>query len=665
MFNLDQLQKRLQNPGVTEQHLINYVQNPTGQVPSVMALAELKRRQELKTSAIPAPGAQPTVADQVVSEAAPQMPEQGLSSLELPETMYDEKNYAGGGIVAFDNGGDVGLTTRSRFDTLTDEEKQVVAAQYGLGADLGNQRGSIGAEYAGIVNQQGVSVPRGELRGRYMTDEGNQYNARYMPDARALSVDRNAGRTSVGADVAPGPDNSMGLRSIRGSYITDNGTRYGAGYNVDTRQALLDRINQEGNSLGITASPDSVGVQGQYSFAQGGEVKHYVGGDLVQSNAPAEDLSGLSLSDLTPEQYSRLTTEQLAALQQIEGDRQRLGRLGKGALGAVTAPYQIGAYGLEKIANAVGVPRIGKALGIYDPDVKSVRMPRVGISDLTKPLNVSKEALAKVVAENAKDKKLPPKLEEKKEAPKSKNLPADVGFTGIKSEKIKGIGEYAKELEDYVGPDKSREGRDARMAKMEARAKDMEDKNVGMSMLTAGLDILGGTSPYAAVNLARGKSGVEQYQKTSDKLAELEEKRYALITDAEKADRQEKLAFAKYGADAKQTKEAQAHAEKLQNNLLKNQWSIAKYNNDIELIKAQSKGGMDANQIFTAKQKLLDTDDYTKWEALQVAKYGESVLNTPEFANAREKWLNDTVAIRATTRTPAANTSGYTITPSK
>ena len=324
MFNLDQLQKRLQNPSVTEQHLINYVQNPTGQVPSVMALAELKRRQELKTSAIPAPGAQPTVADQVVSETAPQMPEQGISSLELPETMYDGKNYAGGGIVAFDDGGDVaasdaapgsdlpstegmsdiqrslmgrspvyytgatagpdfassspygtdmtgemmrvspdafrysygvgrgtspyagaaysgirkemgspgyadggdvGLTTRSRFDTLTDEEKQVVAAQYGLGADLGNQRGSIGAEYAGIVNQQGVSVPRGELRGRYMTDEGNQYNARYMPDARALSVDRNAGRTSVGADVAPGPDNSMGLRSIRGSYITDNGTR--------------------------------------------------------------------------------------------------------------------------------------------------------------------------------------------------------------------------------------------------------------------------------------------------------------------------------------------------------------------------------------------------------------------------------------------------------
>jgi hypothetical protein len=697
MFNLEQIQNRLQNPSVTDQHLIHYVQNPNGQVPSVLALAELKRRQELRASKTPQEQAQnmmqPTVADKVIAQdvqanigpdfrsqglpaidqqaQAQQSMGQGISDLTLPETMYDEKNYAAGGIVAFDNGGDVDLRAISQFtpsvrqtDPLTNQEEEIMKARYLLGADFGNDKASVGANYAGNIDARGIANPRlNEVQGRYMTDQGNQYSARYNPDARYVGVDRQSGRTSVGADVAPGPDNSMGLRSIRGSYITDNGTRYGAGYNVDSRQALLERINQEGNSLGLTASPDSVGIRGAYNFAQGGEVKHYVGGDLVQSNAPAEDLSGLSLSDLTPEQYSRLTTEQLAALQQIEGDRQRLGRLGKGTLGVLTAPYQIGAYGLEKVANAVGVPRIGKALGIYDPDVKSVRIPRVGISDLTKPLDVSKEALAKEVAQNAKDKKLAPKPET--EAPKSKKLPAEAGFTGIQSEKIKGIGEYAKELEDYVGPDKSRESRDARMAKMEARAKDMEDKNVGMSMLTAGLDILGGTSPYAAVNLARGKSGVEQYQKTADKLAELEEKRYALITDAEKADRQEKLAFAKYGADAKQTKEAQAHAEKLQNNLLKNQWSIAKYNNDIELIKASAKGGLDANQTFAAKQKLLDSDEYAQWQAAMVDKYGESVLNSPDFPKEKEKWLNETLGIRATTRPAAANTSGYTITPSK
>jgi len=697
MFNLDQLQKRLQEPGVTDQHLIFYVQNPNGQVPSVMALAELKRRQELRASKTPQEQAQnmmqPTVADKVIaqdtqanmgpnfrSQGLPAVDQQmqaqksmgqGISNLPLPETMYDEKNFASGGIVAFDDGGDVDLKARSQFmpavretDPLTNEEREVMKARYLLGADFGNNKAFVGADYAGDIDARGIVNPRlREVQGRYMTDEGNQYSARYNPDARYLGLDRQSGRTSMGADIAPGPDNSMGLRSIRGSYITDNGTRYGAGYNVDSRRALLERINQEGNSFGVNVSRDGAGVQYQRGFAQGGAVKHYVGGDLVQSSAPEEDLSGLSLSDLTPEQYSRLTTDQLATLQQIEGDRQRLGRVGKGALGAVTAPYQMGAYGLEKAANAVGAARIGKALGIYGPDVKSVRMPRIGISDLTKPIDVSKETLAKEVAQNAKDKKLTPKPEAQPEAPKSKKLPADTGFTGIKSEKIKGIGEYAKELEDYVGPDKSRESRDARLVKMEARAKDMEDKNAGMSMLTAGLDIAGGTSPYALVNLARGKSGVEQYQKTQDKLADLEEKRYALITDAEKADRQEKLAFAKYGADAKQTKEAQAHAEKLQNNLLGNQFKIAKYNAEMDVLKAGVKGGMDANQIFKAKQELLGSDDYTKWEADQVAKFGKKVLASPDFPAKREQWLNDTVAIRATNRPVAANTSGYIITP--
>ena len=297
---------------VSKQKLIEYVKNPelaaAVNIPAAAALYELQNRvvlekeaEALKNKEAMAQGSQ-SIADKTIAASqteglpaamnlaqAQQSMGQGITNLPLPETMYQEQNFAGGGIVAFDNGGNVDLTTRSRFNTLTDEEKQIIAAQYGLSADLGNQRGSIGAEYAGIVNPQGASVPRGELRGRYMTDEGNEYNARYMPDARALSVDRNAGRSSVGADIAPGPDNSMGLRSIRGSYITDDGTRYGAGYNVDSRQALLDQINKEGNSLGFNVSPDSVGVQGQYNFAQGGEVKHYAYGRGVKTDPELYD----------------------------------------------------------------------------------------------------------------------------------------------------------------------------------------------------------------------------------------------------------------------------------------------------------------------------------------------------------------------------------------
>lgn len=145
MMNLDQLQKRLQDPSVTDQHLIHYVQNPNGQVPSVLALAELKRRQEVRSSITPQQQAQnvmqPTVADKVISQdvqanigpnytqqglgtVAPQRQAQnmlqqgvtslpqrmasgGLTDLPISDSMYDEKNFAGGGIVAFDEGGDV------------------------------------------------------------------------------------------------------------------------------------------------------------------------------------------------------------------------------------------------------------------------------------------------------------------------------------------------------------------------------------------------------------------------------------------------------------------------------------------------------------------------------------------------------------------------------
>jgi len=81
----------------------------------------------------------------------------------------------------------------------------------------------------------------------------------------------------------------MGLRSIRGSYITDDGTRYGAGYNTDAHEALFEQIRNDNARLGLTVSPDKVGVQGQYNFAQGGEVKHYAYGKGVKTDPELYD----------------------------------------------------------------------------------------------------------------------------------------------------------------------------------------------------------------------------------------------------------------------------------------------------------------------------------------------------------------------------------------
>lgn len=100
-FNIAKLQAQLQH--VPDQALIGYVQNPDGQVPSYLALAELSRRKEIRANAAPQQQAPTqTVAEQEISQVEP-----GVAGLPIPDDMYQEKSMAAGGIVAFEGGGDV------------------------------------------------------------------------------------------------------------------------------------------------------------------------------------------------------------------------------------------------------------------------------------------------------------------------------------------------------------------------------------------------------------------------------------------------------------------------------------------------------------------------------------------------------------------------------
>ena len=101
-MNIMKLQSQLQQ--VPDNALIGYVQNPDGQVPSYLALAELSRRKEIRKSTAPQEQA-PTqsVAEQAVAEAAP-----GIAGIPMQDpTMFSEQSMAAGGIVAFDDGGTV------------------------------------------------------------------------------------------------------------------------------------------------------------------------------------------------------------------------------------------------------------------------------------------------------------------------------------------------------------------------------------------------------------------------------------------------------------------------------------------------------------------------------------------------------------------------------
>jgi hypothetical protein len=100
-MNIAKLQAQLQK--VPDQALIGYVQSPNGQVPSYLALAELTRRKDMRSSAAPQqPMPTQTVAAQEVAEAGP-----GIAALPVPDQMFNPESYASGGIVAFDEGGEV------------------------------------------------------------------------------------------------------------------------------------------------------------------------------------------------------------------------------------------------------------------------------------------------------------------------------------------------------------------------------------------------------------------------------------------------------------------------------------------------------------------------------------------------------------------------------
>jgi hypothetical protein len=103
-------------------------------------------------------------------------------------------------------------------------------------------------------------------------------------------------------------------------------------------------------------------------FAGGGVVAFAKGGD----------------EGMSQEEFDKLSPEQKQRYVQIENDRRGLRHVGAGMaavpagmLEAVSAPYNLAASGLESVANAVGIPRLGRALGIYDPDVTSVEIPKI------------------------------------------------------------------------------------------------------------------------------------------------------------------------------------------------------------------------------------------------------------------------------------------------
>ena len=126
-MNIIQVQDRLK--GVTDDALIQYVENPTGQVPTYLALGEIGRREKMRKEYQAQPQSTQTVAEEMIAQVttptgigaltqgmAPQMPpeevmsssetisETGIAPLPTPNM---PQNFERGGIVGYAPGGEV------------------------------------------------------------------------------------------------------------------------------------------------------------------------------------------------------------------------------------------------------------------------------------------------------------------------------------------------------------------------------------------------------------------------------------------------------------------------------------------------------------------------------------------------------------------------------
>ena len=170
-MNILQLQDRLK--GLPDQALVNYVEQPMGEVPIYLALGELQRRKEMKERFQASQADKPSVAEQLVAEAKPMqmglgamapqqmMPEgQGVGAPQ-PTPQIDPRQMAASGIAAnpqsavgspamMKEGGIVGYQTGG-ITGYSDEFIKMLEEQAKQGVGTGPYGGSIVGDNSSFI----------------------------------------------------------------------------------------------------------------------------------------------------------------------------------------------------------------------------------------------------------------------------------------------------------------------------------------------------------------------------------------------------------------------------------------------------------------------------------------------------------------------------------
>jgi hypothetical protein len=544
-MNILKLQDELK--GVPDNALIGYVQSPTGQVPTYLALGELQRRKTMREKFQQQQAPQTTVAEDLAAppppppmqqgiaavapqqmaapmqEQAPMMPPQGMAEGGLAGldvgNMYDEANYATGGIVAFADGGE---TESNYLDSQ---------APLNLNTGMGGSSG-LGGDALYAFNDKAAMSPVGRMLFEKMPE------------------------------------------SARGEFINSG---MGAFFGLQERPK-----NEYYTSSGALTS----------SYADGGEVKRF---------------AGLDGSYVNPSMYGGPVQEYEPWYKSLKLLGEKYNLYGDGLLGPNPEQDTIRAFENQRSMNPFisGMPRTDLAdeyarLRLKASENKATQKDYDRMNEINQSMKpaenyptgggATKESIAAMqqadAAKAAKD------AQEKLLKDKEKALRdmANANTAGSKSgkENIRSLADYAKEFRDVVGEDPMQKALMQRMEKMDASAAKQAEQAPWMALAQAGFGMAAGKSPFALQNIAAGAiEGVKSYGDARDKMTSLEEKRFSLMADMAKAQRAEQLAIASKGVDSRDAQLAREQQERLNDKKMANDMQMRLLDNTFDLQKTR------------------------------------------------------------------------------
>jgi hypothetical protein len=582
-------------------------------------------------------------------------------------------------------------------------------AQYGLAANqLNAQQQQFGATYGQNANAQALAAAN-QLAGigqQGLTAQQGIYGLQNQVGAQQQALEQqkiNQAMTDY-ANAQQYPLMQLGTMSnmLRGLPMQAQTT--------SQYQAAPNAITQGIGAVGAYGALNNAGMFGTTKTnAEGGVIKGYAAGGItsydvggaVEADLEDMDIDGLKrqVKESSSPSIKRMAQRILAEKQmpaprmagggiiafsggdqvkarkerEIQADMDRaemmkpIAAAGDVLLGG---PYNAIATGAERLANTIGVPRLGRALGIYDPDVTSVEIPKIGSGTATpyfdkyvheaqanagKAAPVAEKAVEQSVKQAAADKgktvaEAPAVKERPAPAPAAVPAagPRQAGILGASkadefmdpltkerdryaTEAAQDRGALAKKLEEEAGTNAGRENYRAEEMARRANLKDEAERQKQMRLAEFFASWGSTPGPVLVAGMTALKKSIPGMVEDSKEAKKLQRESDKIIYDIDEATRLEKAGHKKEA----QTIIQQAATNASQLNAVLGRYAGDKLSANASMANASAqREATSANKAIAAEENKIKTLLQAQSNTTNLLRVHETERKDPEYANA-------------------------------